>query len=366
MDERVGLVSALLLAFSPFHLFYSQEARAYTTSLFFISVALLFFAMAMKDNSKKNWCIFGLFSGLAVWSHFYVALLIVFLFGVAAFQIYSKHGVQHILKYSQPLFAALYVFVLSILPLLFVLPKLFASRVSTAPAFGFMGPEVFFAVVQQFGSIGVMWSYLMVVLFIIGIFTLYFMQNKLWVVLVGSVVWVGVITFLLSYRMPVDPRYLIYMLPIYFTGIAVLVIYKSKKTVLTSVIDNILTIAIFAIVLMSIVSSFVYFGTNSKEDWRGVGAFMERTAYRGDAIVLVPGYDRIPFEYYYNNTTYETIEYGVLSAADLDKIKSEHPGRIWYVMTGDIRAADPDGDTLAWMEKNTRAFANYNGVILAQ
>jgi hypothetical protein len=293
-------------------------------------------------------------------------LLIIFLFGIAIVKEYSRHGGSHLFKYSEPVLTGIYVFVLSILPLLFVLPKLFASRVSTAPAFGFMGPEVFTAVVHQFGSIGEMWSYLMVLLFVLGVFTLYYMRNKLWVVLAGSVVWVSVITFFLSYRMPIDPRYMIYMLPVYFTGIAVLVIYKSEKTVLTSMIDNILFIAIFAIIAMSVVSSFMYYGTNSKEDWRGVGVFMEKTAYKGDVIVLVPGYDQIPFNYYYNNSTYGTIQHGVLSAAELDVIKAEHPGRVWYVMTGDIRAADPDGDTLAWMEKNTRSFANYNGVLLLQ
>ncbi len=39
-DQNVGLIAAALLAFSPFHIYYSQEARAYAPMLFFFSLAL--------------------------------------------------------------------------------------------------------------------------------------------------------------------------------------------------------------------------------------------------------------------------------------------------------------------------------------
>jgi len=63
-DKNVGLLAAALLTFSPFHIFYSQEARAYAPMLFFFSLALLFYIKAYRSNETRSWVIFGIFSAI--------------------------------------------------------------------------------------------------------------------------------------------------------------------------------------------------------------------------------------------------------------------------------------------------------------
>ncbi len=42
-NERLGLFSSLLLAVSPLHIYYSQEARIYVLTTFFVSLSVYFY-----------------------------------------------------------------------------------------------------------------------------------------------------------------------------------------------------------------------------------------------------------------------------------------------------------------------------------
>lgn len=52
-----GILAAALLTFSTFHVYYSQEARAYALVLFFFSLAILFYLYALKGNRLQDWCL---------------------------------------------------------------------------------------------------------------------------------------------------------------------------------------------------------------------------------------------------------------------------------------------------------------------
>jgi 4-amino-4-deoxy-L-arabinose transferase-like glycosyltransferase len=65
-DRRTGLIVSLILALSPFHIWYSQEARFYAM-LAFLGLAAAWFAMrALRRNRPVDWIFFGLFEGLAL------------------------------------------------------------------------------------------------------------------------------------------------------------------------------------------------------------------------------------------------------------------------------------------------------------
>ena len=72
-------------------------------------------------------------------------------------------------------------------------------------------------------------------------------------------------------------------------------------------------------------------------------------------VVSVPGYIPQPLDYYYSSTKAQTKESGATTAADLENISSENGNStIYYVVTGDISAADPNGDAVMWLKNNTR------------
>lgn len=54
-NEKAGIFSALLLAISPFHIFYSQELRMYSIISFLGIVSIFFLWKALKDKSNFFW-----------------------------------------------------------------------------------------------------------------------------------------------------------------------------------------------------------------------------------------------------------------------------------------------------------------------
>jgi uncharacterized membrane protein len=68
-DARVAWIAGSILAINPLAIFYSQEARMYTQLVFFVCAALIFFNAAWRNNSARNWGVFGLMMTLAFYTH---------------------------------------------------------------------------------------------------------------------------------------------------------------------------------------------------------------------------------------------------------------------------------------------------------
>lgn len=76
-DIKTALISAYLLAFSVFHIWYSQEARAYSLWVFFI-LASVFFLIGWEKTRRNKYCyIFLLCAFLSLWVN-PIALLLYF------------------------------------------------------------------------------------------------------------------------------------------------------------------------------------------------------------------------------------------------------------------------------------------------
>ena len=76
-STAAGLVAALLLALSPFHIYYSQEARPYALSVVALLVLLLLFHHAVDKRDWAGWLLFGAGLGSALYAHYFLALLVV-------------------------------------------------------------------------------------------------------------------------------------------------------------------------------------------------------------------------------------------------------------------------------------------------
>jgi 4-amino-4-deoxy-L-arabinose transferase-like glycosyltransferase len=82
-DPQIALLAVLLLAISPWHIYWSQNARFYTAILLFYSVALLFFYLGMEQD--RPWYLFLsiLFLGLAakerLFALFFIPVALVYL-----------------------------------------------------------------------------------------------------------------------------------------------------------------------------------------------------------------------------------------------------------------------------------------------
>jgi len=68
-DAHVGLLAAALTAISPFHIWYSQEARMYSLLCLLTLLSVYLFIKACKDGKWLHWMGFGVSTGLSLYAH---------------------------------------------------------------------------------------------------------------------------------------------------------------------------------------------------------------------------------------------------------------------------------------------------------
>jgi mannosyltransferase len=76
VSRRAGLLAAAFVAVSPFMVWYSQEAREYMLVAAFCGASVLWFARARQDPSRRNIAWWGVFSGLALLTHYFAGFLV--------------------------------------------------------------------------------------------------------------------------------------------------------------------------------------------------------------------------------------------------------------------------------------------------
>jgi len=70
-----GLISASLLAISPFHVWYSQEARMYALVAFLAIGASYFFVKVLREDSLRGWFGYAICTLLAIYTHYFACLV---------------------------------------------------------------------------------------------------------------------------------------------------------------------------------------------------------------------------------------------------------------------------------------------------
>jgi mannosyltransferase len=77
VSRRAGLIAAALVAFNPYLIWYSQEARAYSLAVLLVAASLLAFAYVRRDPSPRNVAFWVLASALALSTEYYSFLVLV-------------------------------------------------------------------------------------------------------------------------------------------------------------------------------------------------------------------------------------------------------------------------------------------------
>lgn len=359
LDRNVGILAAALLAFSSFHIYYSQEARAYSAMLFFASLSILFFLKAIQENDSKNWVLFGLFSAVAFWLHFYVIVLIVSL--ILYSLIIQIPRFRESLIAIKPLATGAITFLVLSFPLIIVTIQRFASRTESAPTFGAQGFALIFETFGQMSTSGDIGFFVLVSLFILGLVQLFILDKKKGLLVLTILLFTFLISYLLSFKMPMMPRHLIFLLIIFFMGIAIS--YRFFFMIFRDPWPLYVMMVILIIINIPVLAN--YYSGYSKEDWRGFSGDMQKITQDGDKIVLVPSYMNIPFDYYYSNKTDKTFEYGATTVQDLNNFSTQRENeKIFFVVTNDIIAVNPKGDEIEWLKENTKFSGQNTGIYL--
>lgn len=360
-DRNCGIICAALVTFSPFLIFYSQEARAYSLLLLLIALSILCFFKGMKNGRTLQWVLFGLFSGIAFWTHFYSSIVFGVLIGLGLLG--TGISKENRLGKIKAIIYSLITFGLVTLPLLIVTAELYLVRTSSPPTFGIQGLNVISHAFTDLSGFNIIPTALFISLFGIGLLWAFLHEKMKGVSIALPVIAILLISYYLSYRMPFQTRFLIIMIPFYFLGIA-----YSSRAFCQIFRKNIVVYAIIAcIFLVNVPILTEYYTVQTKENWRDFANEFEQFTTDGDVVVLLPSYMQQPLDFYYDSTRDHTKELGASNSGDLEKFMEEHAGkRIFVIMTGDILAVEPSGDTVGWLKENATFLGQYTGIYLFQ
>src|SRR5271167_2784019 len=287
MAAGPALASAALLAFSPAHVYYSQEARCYTLAILLVLLSSYFFVRAVEEGRRRDWVLWTVVSLLAFYSHDFAALVLVaqacsLFFRKIGPAIWRRVIICGLLILAAAIPGLTYVFRASPENLHFIwMPHASPKELWHLGMFyGGSGFKIFPALI----------------LWIAGFVAIARTRRRngesFWrgMLIVSWAVVPVVITALVSLRHPIFmQRYLIFSLP------ATILLAAMGMTALTKMrLGLLLVLALCAMSIPAIVKEY----HKPREDWRGASNFVLTSAQPGDAVVFFPFYTRTMLDYY--------------------------------------------------------------------
>ncbi|HSQ93621.1 MAG TPA: glycosyltransferase family 39 protein [Methanoregula sp.] len=360
-NRTTGILAAALLTFSAFHISYSQEARPYTLFLFCFSLALLFYFRAGRTNAPGTWLLFGLFSGLACWSHLFGFVMVLPLFLMAFVSAY-RHGKDGFSALRPVFFAGAFWFLFS-LPM--AVSTLYAGFLTpSAGSWGLRDIHVITSVLWfQLGQ-----NYLAVlclfIVFLSGLFLLYRHNRERFFFIAAAVGLPVCMTIAIAARMTVASQYLIGLLP-FFCLVTGYCISTIDRPVFTSRLS---CITLLVLVAISVPSLYWYYTADAKngQDWRGFAQTLENRTEAGDTILVFPQFYTDALTYYYDNGTDRTTLYGIEDRTALEITDLQNLERRRYLVTvGNITGYRTPGIS-QWAAEHTALSGRYQELYLYQ
>ncbi len=359
-DRNVGIIAAAGCTFSSFLINYSQEARAYSMALFFIAVAVFFFFKAINSGTFAYWGIFGVFSALGFWTHFYTFVIITALV-LYALVLWIPHARTEI-KNLKMLVVGIFVYIFLCLPMILNAVPIFIQRTASEPHFGFQGLNIISNTFYQISGVYIIGAIVLVSFFIMGIMQIYVINKNKGIFLILVTVFTFAVSCILSFTMPIEPRYIIFFNLIFFVGIACS--YRIFSALFRPPIVVYGLIVFLCIISIPALPGYYNYGY-SQTDWRNFSGILAEKTNPNDVVVAVPGYTAQPLDYYYSSIKDDTRECGATTSQDLEKIYSQKGNSsIYYIVTEDIRSANPNGDAITWLKNNTHYLGKYTYIYL--
>lgn len=314
-NERVGLIAAFLLSVSTLHIEYSQQARYYVYVVFFSLLSLFFLYKALRENNKKFWLLFIASIFVNVLSHLTTLIFLGIQILFTLFWLMQKKGkeIEKLIKnqIKQKKFKAGliggFVFLFIILFYLKSYFSLFQTiKLNCSTPFSTL---VNYTLTKLSGGSGLI-LILYVVFFILGIL-LAFKRHRQEIGLLIMLFFIPPLTLFFVRPAGYDfhIRYVIFILPIYLLVIALGIdsVANYLGQMIRGRFKKGLLILRQALIYLPILVAFSVGGANSirnyyerpKEDWRGLGRYLEKNLQFDDIVVTESVYRKMTVEYYY-------------------------------------------------------------------
>lgn len=297
--RETGFLSALLLAISPFHIRYSQEARCYTLLALLSMLSLYCLWRAIFGGEPRCWPGFVAFTTLNVYTHLFALLVllaeVIFVGGVLLCAAFPRKGPPQSRRVALRFVASLLVIAVLCAPMMPYLFQGMSRQVGLAAMGGRMDatPGFFLNMLGSWGSGGGLGLLAFLALFLFGmVVSTRSHSNQLWLAFCWLVV-PFVIVFAVPARHGFRPRYVLFMLPLYL-------LFVARGLSAASEVINAwllkgrprlraasLTLFLLSIAFLSVPAAQAYYHED-RANWRAVAALLARGISPGDVIVA-PG-----------------------------------------------------------------------------
>ena len=287
-NARVGLIASALLTVNAYEVRYAQEARSYSLMVLLCTLSSLFLLKWIENPSQKNRAAYALTSVLAIYAHFFSALLIVAQWLWLYFR--ERNGTHHrrewawILGFSSPVFV-------------------FIVATGAGPLRWIPHPEVkdlWRLAVQLCGNEGG----ILVDVYAVACVAAFLPRRA---DAADSEVERWSLRFLLSWLilpiaivLAISPVRPLFVIRYFIVSVPALILLAAAG--LSRVRSNaVLACAILAVSALSIRGDISYYRRDfdvQREDWRAATQFLLKNSAPGDALVFHIPMGRMPYEYY--------------------------------------------------------------------
>jgi 4-amino-4-deoxy-L-arabinose transferase-like glycosyltransferase len=344
-SNQVALIALLLLAVSPWHIYWSQNARGYTSLMLFYTLALFSLYFGIERDRPKYLIFFFILIYLAS-SERMIAIFILPV--IALYLILLKVG-----KYKVPPgFRAKNLLILLSPVILLIIYQVFSSMISGQSIIADIVDEI---ITTFYGkSIENPFTQLVFIAFELGIplMTFSLISGLFWLsqksrlgllMILGAVVPL-ILVVLITPFMFIEERYVFMTLPswLFLAAYGVNELFTRYKSV-----EKIFVIGIIILLLADAMgSNLMYFHTNNgnRRDWRSAFSIVELNSIEDDLVVSTwPELGA-----YYLGTDVK-----LWQDVDLDTVIDSNK-RIWFVVIPDMAWYTNSIDLYWWVEHNCR------------
>jgi len=341
-DVEAGRLSSFLLAISTFHIYYSQEARTYSLSLFLTLLGMYFFLKAIENMSHKNVIGYVLSSVMLLYSHIYGLFIIIVqnLYFIISYLL-SKEGKQYAFRK--------WILIQCVIVTLFVpwISILVTQVHEVEKAFWIPIPDIY-TIYRSFYKYSSQSTNLLLIFVALSIFSIIFFEKprgslnreSFFESSKGCQRKIGLlhtdkVCFLLVWLMtPIILPFIISLFsqPIYLARYTIvasaaffLLIAKGVSNIRNRYIKSFIIIVITVLSLMQV---WRYYIEINKEPWRDISQYIDTNFHTGDVLIIEAPHYITPFNYYSKNVLIRK-EYELKDSEGNIVVNDENVDRLW-------------------------------------
>ncbi len=354
--DRVGLLGAALLAISPFQVVSAQEARMYPFLTLFTAGASYALWLALEDGRIRHWVAYAVLTALAVYTHHFAWFVIL----AQALYVLLFHRHDGRFRAWIVSMIAVAIAYLPMLPVLYAQIATARAWPNFRPPFGLETLTSTFGLLSFGGSLFGMGTYYrkgilpelyrpaillpFLLLAVCGVLGLRERRKQAFVL--GYLIMpVAVVALISLIRNMYYERYFSFVLPAFVILLAAGVFYIVDEVRVPAPAATLAALLVF-LASFNIPALADTYGARMTYNWRDAAAYVTFKARPDDFILFIPGFARIPFEYYYagkqRRASYNPVQLfqkggPLVSSTDLQQrslltIARNYP-RMWIVAT---------------------------------